>query len=169
MIQSYLERFIDGLPSTAQLRAFGLVKIPLLFLVMPRVIALDQKEARVRVPLNFLTKNHLRSMYFGALGIGADCVVAILALQVAKQYPDHQVVPIFKDFQANFLKRAETDVVFSCTAGEEIKDMIEEALQSGQRVTRSIAAQALNASQNEVFADFNLGLSLKVVKRSTSG
>jgi hypothetical protein len=152
--------------ATLKLQAFGLAKIPLLFLVRPKVLRLDGARAEVKVPLGWVTKNHLGSMYFGALAIGADCVVAILALQVAdqlaKQYPGLKIVPIFKDLKADFLKRAETDVIFVCEEGDKIQTMVLDARKNQQRVTGPIHARAVSAQNpQDVFAEFTLGLSLK--------
>ncbi len=40
--------------------------------VSPKIIAIDSKHVEVRIPLRRRTKNHLNSMYFGALAVGAD-------------------------------------------------------------------------------------------------
>jgi len=51
---------------------FGFFKIPLIGYVNPKLIKLTDKSMVVKIPLRRKTKNHLGSMYFGALGIGAD-------------------------------------------------------------------------------------------------
>lgn len=163
---SILKGYLERAPSTLQLQAFGLTQVPLLFLVLPRVETIDERKANVRINLNWLTRNHLKSMYFGTLGIGADCVVGVLALHVVKKLKDAKVIPIFKTFEANFLKRAETDVLFVCEEGETIWTMVQEAHKSGIRVTQSIAAKAVNpADHSEVYAEFKLGLSVRVHDR----
>ncbi len=167
------EKLIDGLkryaPPTLKLQAFGLAKIPLIFAVRPRVLESSGETLRVLVPLNYVTKNHLGSMYFGALSIGADTVVGIMALQIIDEYPDLKMAPIFKDMQANFLKRAETNVVFECSAADQIRAMIEKSKQSGERVTEPIAVKAVSEKDaSDVFAEFTLGLSLKAVAKANN-
>lgn len=158
-----LKPLIDKMPSTIQLRAFGLTQVPLLFLVLPKVQAMDDHKAEVRINLNWLTQNHLKSMYFGTQGIGADCVVAVLALHVVKKLKKATVIPVFKNFEANFLKRAETDVLFICDEGDKIWTMVEQAHRSAERVTEPIKARAVNPDNHaEIYSEFSLGLSLRV-------
>lgn len=147
--------------ATALLQGFGLFNIPLLFLVRPRVVELDGTRASIAVPLNRMTKNHLGSMYFGALAIGADSVVGILAIHHirARQAKVHLS---FKDFQADFLKRPEGDVLFICEAGKEIESFVEEVIQSGERKNLTIPAYAIVPKTSpDPVARFRLTLSLK--------
>ncbi|MEK6553619.1 MAG: DUF4442 domain-containing protein [Bdellovibrionota bacterium] len=151
------------LSPTAKLKLFGLAQIPLLFMVNPKVLKVDNESCDLYVPLNYVTQNHLKSMYFGALAIGADAVVAILALNVAEQYKDKAtMVPVFKNLTVDFLKRAETGVVFRCEQGAKINGMVQEALAKNERVTAPIDVVAFSKKNpEEIFARFTLGLSLK--------
>lgn len=158
--------FAEKLPSTAKLRLFGLAKIPLIFLTSPKVTHLSSDHATIEVPLNYMTKNHLNSMYFGALAVGADSVVAILAIQIAKGFPDYNIIPVFKNFNADFIKRAEENVLFQCEAGTKVRQMIEKAIATGERVTEDIEASAYGISdKNSPVAKFTLGLSFKAVPK----
>lgn len=151
------------LSATFKLKIFGLLKIPLLFAVNPKVRTLNAQVCEVEIGLNYFTKNHLGSMYFGALAIGADAVVAIHALNIAEKFKEKaKIVPVFKSLEADFLRRAETDVIFSCEEGAAIEAMVNEALKTGERVTGPIGVKAYSKSDSsEVFATFTLGLSLK--------
>ncbi len=126
---------------TLALRAFGLAKIPLLFLVGPSVVRLTQKECEIKIPLNYLTKNHLGSMYFGTLAIGADCAGGLIAMDAIKKC-GKKVSLIFKDFRAEFYKRAEGDVHFSCADGDSIRRQVRETLKTKKRVNRMVIITA---------------------------
>lgn len=144
---------------TLQMRAFGLLKIPLLFLTSPRVVRLTDTTCEVEIPFRKIVKNHLGSMYFGALAIGADTCVGYLAFhQIKKSQKNVQLV--FKDFKADFIKRSEHDTYFICEAGEIITQAVEEAIQSGERVNKTIPARA--EANGETVAEFALTLSLKL-------
>lgn len=99
------------LKETWKLRAFGALKIPLVFFCSPRIVEITDDVVEVMIPLTYRTKNHLGSMYFGALAVGADVSGGLLAMNriVAK---GNLVNLIFKDFRAEFLKRPEADVHF---------------------------------------------------------
>jgi acyl-coenzyme A thioesterase PaaI-like protein len=162
MLSKFLEpdEWLKKLTPTAQLKLFGLMKIPLLFLVNPKVVQMNGEVCEVKIPLNYMTKNHLGSMYFGTMAVGADCVVAMHALHIAGGTSDISVV--FKDFHAEFLKRAESDVIFRCEAGERVKDLVRKAKETRERVTEAIPVEAfVLRGQRETVAKFTLGLSLK--------
>jgi acyl-coenzyme A thioesterase PaaI-like protein len=101
--------------ATAMLRGFGLLHVPLLLSLRPTVTEINDERVAIKIPLNRWTRNHLRSMYFGSLAMGADSVVGLLAVHhIRKRKANIQFA--FKDFQANFLKRPEGDVLFVCEA-----------------------------------------------------
>jgi len=147
--------------STWTLRAFGLTKVPLLFLTSPRILAIDQEKCEVVMPFRKIVKNHLGSMYFGALAIGADTCVGMLAMHKI-QSADLKVSLVFKDFSIQFLKRPEADTTFVCEEGQTIQDMIDQTVETGERVSLAIPGKAV--CNGETVATFHLTLSLK--KRS---
>lgn len=51
---------------------FGHFKVPMIGYLKPRIIKLDDTEIIICLPLNRRSRNHLNSMYFGALSVGAD-------------------------------------------------------------------------------------------------
>jgi len=154
---------------TLALRAFGLAKIPLLFSVRPTVVQLDREGCEVRIPLNFWTRNHLKSMYFGALAMGADCAGGLLAMQAIRRSKKN-IVLIFKDFRADFLKRAESHVHFICHDGKKIERQVKETIRSGKRTnqTLTILATTPKVSGKEPVAKFQLTLSLKLKEKKDS-
>lgn len=150
------------LKETALIHVFGLMKIPLLVFIGPRVLRLDDEGCEVMVPLRYRTKNHLGSMYFGALSIGADLAGGLNAtFGIRKSHP--KVSLVFKDFQAEFLKRPDGDVVFTCREGRAISAALAQADASGERVTIPVAIVATVPSKygDEPVAKFKLGLSMK--------
>lgn len=167
MAMEQLKEFIfNKIPSplrdTLVLRAFGFFKIPLLHFISPTVVELTDEKCVVKVPLNRRTKNHLNSMYFGVLSAGADCAGGLAAMRQI-QSSGEKIDLIFKDFKAEFLKRAESDVYFTCTEGLEIKNLVAQALNSSDRVAQEvrIVATVPDLLGQEPVAKFTLTLSLK--------
>jgi len=151
----------DKTRETLSLRWFGLTKIPVLFYFGVSVTEITKERMVVRIPLRRRTKNHLGSMYFGALCAGADCAAGAFAMHLIKQQPKH-VSLVFKDFSAEFLKRAEGDVDFCCDQGIEIAELVARALASDERVERQLDVVATVPSlSDEPVARFKLTLSLK--------
>ncbi len=155
---------VENYSPDMRLKLFGLTQVPLLFMVQPKVVKIDANGCEVRINLNFVTKNHLSSMYFGAQSMGADIVVGLLAFEMAREHTGVKVVPIFKDFNATFLKRAEGDLLFVCSAGAQVARMVDVAVNTGERVTEQVSAEARLVETGEVVSRFTLGLSVKAKK-----
>ncbi len=147
---------------TFYLRAFGLLKVPVLFFISPKVTELSSERCVIQVPLNRRTKNHLNSMYFGVLAAGADCAGGLIAMRQIQE-EGNLVSLVFKDFQANFLKRAEGDTLFTCEDGEAIRKLVHKATESGERESMPVRVVATVPSKlgTQPVAEFTLTLSLK--------
>jgi hypothetical protein len=152
---------------TLGLRLTGLLKIPLLASVRPSVAEWEEDRCVIRVPLRRWTRNHMDSMYFGALAIGADCAGGIMAVELIR-LRKAKVSLIFKSFHAEFLKRPESDVFFICEEGARIRDLLDRVLASDQRLAEMIPVTAAVRGPDgdyEPVARFLLELSLKRSER----
>ena len=153
--------FKETTRETFSLRWTGLTKIPLLFYVGVSVAEISPERMVVKIPLRRRTKNHLGSMYFGVLCAGADCAAGAFAIHLIRQQSEN-ISLVFKNFEAQFLKRAEGDVHFCCGQGKEIAELVALASASGERVERQFDVIATVPSiSNEPVARFKLTLSLK--------
>ncbi|MEN0058686.1 MAG: DUF4442 domain-containing protein [Bdellovibrio sp.] len=147
---------------TAFVNLYGLLKIPLILFVSPRVVEAGEKRFVLKIPLSYRTKNHLNSMYFGALGIGAELSIAaaaVMAISDSKQKIDF----IFKDFSGQYIKRADGDVHFICEEVEAVKSLIEEACVNPERLERKLRGYAVvpRHSDTEPVMTYELTLSVK--------
>ena len=141
--------------------SFGLMRIPLIFFCRPKVVSISDTKLEVKIKLNRRTKNHLNSMYFGVLSVGADVTGGFLAMKLIRNNQT-RISLVFKDFHADFLKRAEGDVHFICEDGLAIKNLVEVAEQTGERQNLPLHITATVPSiSNESVAEFILTLSLK--------
>lgn len=146
---------------------FGHFKVPLIGHLKPQLLHLDEKRIVVKLPLNRRSKNHLNSMYFGALAVGADLAGGLHGFYHAHQAKVKTSL-VFKSFQAQFIHRPESDVYFVCEMGGEVKAMVEEAQATNQRVNKPITIKAyINyPEQAEEIAHFTLELSIKIIDNS---
>lgn len=141
---------------------FGWRHIPMMLYVKPRVIAISPQRIVVRLPLNRRNRNHWGSMYFGALGVGADCAIGLLVMELIAR-SGHRISLIFKDCHASFHKRAMGAVDFTCAQGDEIAALITQAITTGERVEKAIEVVAHVPSLGpEPVARYTLTLSLKL-------
>ena len=148
--------------STMLIRMLGITKIPMIWFCKPSVVEIDEDHCVLKIKLKRKTKNHVNSMYIGALTVGADLAGGILALELVNK-SGRKMNPVFKDMQANYLKRAEGDVYFTCTEGDKIKDMVQKAVDTSERINQpvNITATVPDKLGDEPVAEFVLTLSLK--------
>lgn len=148
--------------ATLFIRLFGMFKVPLIWFVRPKVLELNEQRVVIRIPLRWLTKNHLNAMYFGALTIGADVAGGILAIMMLRQLKV-DVSFVFADIKGEFLKRAEADVHFTCNDGPAIRELVLKTANSNERQSMpvTIVATCPEKMGEEPVARFVLTLSLK--------
>ncbi len=148
--------------ATWSIRLFALAKIPLIALVRPTIVQADDEVCIIRIPLSWVVKNHLRTMYFGALCVGADMSGGLIVMNMIRARRS-RVTFLFKDFHAEFLKRAEGATVFTCRDGKKLANLLERAEASGEREedTVEVIATVPDRLQDEPVAVFTLTISMK--------
>lgn len=146
------------------LSLFGFFKVPLIWWCRPKILHLDERKVEVRIPLKKKTKNHLNSMYFGVLAVGADVAGGFMAMSKAESRGE-KISLAFKAVEGKFLKRPEADVHFVCEDGPLIDAMLDETCRSGARVNQAVKITAVcpTLHGDEPMAEFLLTLSLKKV------
>lgn len=136
-------------------------KVPLLFATSPRVVEFTDEVATVYLPLKRKNKNHVGSMYFGALAMGAELSVALMAIKGTNE-SKHKVSFIFKDFNAQFLQRADRGVYFTCVEAADAMALVKAAEESTERVEKTIKGYGYtDVKTKEPIFTYTLTLSLK--------
>ena len=147
---------------TLKLWLFGFFKIPLIFWLRPKILYLSADKAIIKIPLKRRAKNHLNSMYFGALCVGADIAGGIQVMNVLGN--DMKTISfVFKDVHGEFLKRPEADVYFTCNDGQKVQEIVKKTMSTKQRenATFEVIATTPSLFQDEPVARFKLTLSVK--------
>jgi hypothetical protein len=139
----------------------GIVQIPLIGFVRPKLIEINDEVVKVKIKLRRRTKNHLKSMYFGALAVGADIAAGIHVFYFSET-KGVKTSFAFKGMKADFIKRAESDVTFVCDEGNLIASLLSESIEKKERINHPVMVKAMDA-QNEVVATFEMIISLKVI------
>jgi len=146
---------------TLIVRLLGL-RIPALLFLGPRVMELDPAGCAVKIPLGWRSRNHVGSMYLGALCAGADLASGLNAFRAIRS--GHRgVVPLFKDLRADFLKRADGDVLFRTRDGGRVAEAVRQADETGERITLPVEVVATVPARygDEPVARFTMGLSVR--------
>ena len=149
--------------TTAMVRLWALQNVFFLFLASPKIVELTSERCVIRVPLNWRTRRRdIHAMYLGTLCMGADVAAGLIAFKLVRERK-LRVNFLFKDMNAQFLKRAEGDVLFTNNEGRMIQDMLQRALDTGERQEATVPGIATVPSKfgDEPVARFTLTLSLK--------
>lgn len=135
--------------------------IPLLGYVRPRLERIDEREAVLSIRLRRRTKNHLGSMYFGALAVGADVAAGLHAFYFSDELG---VKPsfVFKSMSATFHKRAMGTVWFTSQDGGLVRETVLKAKATGERQQAFVAVEARTAD-GETVATFKMEISIKAL------
>ncbi len=140
----------------------GLFKIRMIGFVGARLVSYSEEETVIKIPLNWRTRNHLGSMYFGALATGADVTGAWIAFDYLAK-TKARVSIVFKDLEAEFLKRADGDVHFTCMDGKNVLEAFIQTMADGERknVDLEVIATVPSKYQSEPVAKFRMTLSMR--------
>ena len=158
MALSFKDRFKYNL----YLWYFGLTKVRLINYCRPQIVDVSEKGVTLLIPLNRRTRNHVKSMYIGVMTVGVDLVTGFTAMLKIRE-SKRNVILIFKDMKANFLKRAEGDVHYICNEGKKIAQAVDQTLKTGERVNLLVPVTATVPEKfgDEPVAEFTITLSLK--------
>lgn len=137
----------------------GCFKIPMLGYTGLKLIEINDTTAKTKIRLKRRTKNHLNSMYFGALAVGADVAAGLHAFYFAS-LQNTKVSFAFKGMSCEFIKRVESDCIFVSEDGKKVEDAILKSIATGDRVNTSTKVVAYNA-ENELVANFEMIVSVK--------
>ena len=141
---------------------FGLTQVRLIHYCRPKIVDVNKDGVTLFMPLDRRTRNHVRSMYIGAMVVGVDMVTGFTAFLKIRE-SKRNVILIFKDLKANFLKRAEGDIHYICSEGKAISAAVEEAIRTGERVNLPVPVIATVPDKfgGEPVAEFIITLSMK--------
>ena len=128
----------------------------------PRVVNVSDTEVVLSIPLNRRTRNHVGSMYIGAMTVGVDFVTGLTATISIKKSKKN-IVLIFKDLKSSFIKRAEGETFFTCNHTKEIEAAVKKVVDSKQRVNIEVPIIATVPEKfgDEPVAEFIITLSMK--------
>lgn len=148
---------------TLLLWMFSFINLPMVFWLKPRVIEMSETRGILMMRFKRRTKNHVNSMYFGVLAVGAELAAGVLALNIINKQKD-KIVFVFKDFQAEFFKRCEGDTYFICDEGLQISETIAKLKETHlrQHVTLNVSAIVPSQFADEPVCKFKLTLSIKL-------
>jgi len=146
----------------------GLFKIRMIGFVGAKLVEYTDEKTVIRIPLNRNTRNHLGSVYFGALATGADVAGAWIAFDQLDKLKKNVSI-VFKDLNAQFLKRADGNVHLTCLDGVKVKTALLNTIEDGERknIPLEVVATVPASGSTDHIAKFQMTLSMRYKKPKT--
>lgn len=124
-----------------------LTKLPSAVFWRLKIKQLDPEKCEVTIPFFWRSQNPFRSIYFAALAGAAELSTgALCQLALAGKGPFSMLVV---DFRAQYSKKANTKITFTCNQGEELFQLIDR-LRPGQSEQLTMVSIGINTSGEEV-------------------
>lgn len=138
---------------------------PIIAFCNPSIMLLSDQECQLKIPLDNNTKSHVGSVGFGALAVGADCVGGILTWYIINKLKK-EVDFCFTVANINFIKKASTDVIFSCKDGDAIAAAITQSSVDKEKthVPIQVIAEINTKEGIQTAATFAMTLALRFPK-----
>jgi len=142
---------------------FLLTKLPAAFIAGIRIKECNEQFCSVSVPFKWLTQNPFHSTYFACLSMAAEMSTGFLAMMhVYKRNPSVSMLVL--SVNGNFHKKATGITTFRCDDGNRLREVIDEAIATGEGKTIQTTSKGTN-DNGELVADFVITWSFKAKKK----
>lgn len=132
------------------------------------ITKLDDRQCIIKMPFIRQNKNHVGSMYFGAITIGTEVAAGILAFNYLDKY-NLEPLLVFKDISGGFLRRAESDTYFICSDYQAISAALKELTETQQRINVTVSVIGVTdlTKLDEKISDFKITISIKYKSKNS--
>jgi acyl-coenzyme A thioesterase PaaI-like protein len=110
----------------------GIATMPMMRYVRPKLVELSDERAVVRIDVSRRSRNGYHSLFLGALAAGGDCVAGLFPMNFMFE-TGHRTMPLVKSVSSEYYKRVNSYAHFTCTQGNELYQLCNEVVTSGER------------------------------------
>lgn len=122
--------FLRLVNTSWKMRLFLFQKLPSAWFMGIGVQSCDETQARVSLPYGWRSQNPFRSTYFAAQCAAAELSTGLLAMAHLQEKPP--VSMLVTKIEAEFLKKADQMLLFTCVEGAEMAQAIARTLENGE-------------------------------------
>ena len=161
-MESNFNHFAKQMLHPVKFRFFLFAKLPSAYFSGVRIKSIDENKCEVTVPYKWFSQNPFHSTYFACLSMAAEMSTGALAMgHLYKRKPAVSMLVIKTD--GEYFKKAADKTTFTCEDGALIKQMIEEAVATGEARTFTAKSTGKNKT-GEIVAEFKITWSFKAKK-----
>jgi hypothetical protein len=151
--------FIRVMKHPVKFRLFLLFKLPAAFFSGVRIVDIDETKCIVSIPYKWFSQNPFKSTYFACLAMAAEMSTGSLAMMhLRKRNPAVSMLVV--KLEAVYFKKATGLTVFTCNAGRQLKETIEQSIATGEGQSFAALSEGVN-DKGEKIADFYITWSFK--------
>ena len=121
-----------------------------------------EQAAAVSLPYGWRAQNPFRSTYFAAQCAAGELSTGLLCLAHLQEQPP--VSMLVTNLEARFFKKADTMLLFTCTAGAEAADVISQVIASGEAHSVKMISEG-RLPDGQLAAQIEVTWSFKAKKR----
>ena len=140
---------------------FLLLKLPSAYLTGVRTKSIDEQQCVVSVRHRWINQNPFKSMFWAVQGMAAELSTGALIMMKIKASQKKISMLVIKN-NASFSKKAKGVITFSCTQGNLIDQVLQDAIDTGEGQTFILTSKGIDSVGDEVSSfDFEWSLKLK--------
>lgn len=114
-----------------------------------KLIQLDEEKSVSEVPFRWCNKNPFNSMYFAVQSMAAELSTAA-PVMLALKGSDADIALIIVDLKADFAKKAQSKITFTCMEYDKIYNAVTQLKQADDTATVNVKTIGRDIDGNEV-------------------
>lgn len=130
-------------------RLFLFFKVPLAYWAGLRLLEAGEDAVCIGIRHNCINKNPFRSIYFAAQSMAAEIATGLLCRHHI-QNAGRRVSFLVVNQEAVFLKKATGRIRFRCSEGQQVREALTQAFETGQGVTVTLSASGVDQAGDTV-------------------
>ena len=148
--------------SKFQISLFTLLRLPSVWLCGIRVTLLEQSFCEAKVKHRWINQNPFNSMFWAVQGMAAELTTGMLLMQEI-QTSNRKVSMLVLNNKANFSKKAQGRITFSCNSADLITNAIKKLLETDKSQTLWLTSKGIDEN-NDLVSTFEFEWTLLIKK-----
>jgi|TARA_B110000977_G_scaffold55786_1_gene75998 hypothetical protein len=148
--------------SKFQISLFTLLRLPSVWLCGIRVTLLEQSFCEAKVKHRWINQNPFNSMFWAVQGMAAELTTGMLLMQEI-QISKRKVSMLVLNNKANFSKKAQGRITFSCNSADLITNAIKKLLETDKPQTLWLTSKGMDEN-NDLVSTFEFEWTLLIKK-----
>ena len=133
--------------SKFQISLFTLLRLPSVWLCGIRVTLLEQSFCEAKVKHRWINQNPFNSMFWAVQGMAAELTTGMLLMQEI-QTSKRKVSMLVLNNKANFSKKAQGKITFSCNSADLITNAIKKLLETDKPQTLWLTSKGIDENND---------------------